>query len=121
MVVKLSYIILFTLLISVILNAVYISRFTDKIYTISSEAEVDDLETFEKTFEKIKKIYNNNEIFVSLSVSHEDLTSIQEILAEIEGAMSANDKNAVIIAKSRFESAVLHLGQLSALNIESIF
>ena len=56
-----------------------------------------------------------------MSVSHEDLTSIEEILSEIEGALKAKDKNAVIIAKSRFESAVLHLGQLSALNIESIF
>ena len=121
MVVKLSYVILFTLLLSVTLNALYLSRFTEKLYTISNETEVGDIEDFKETFEKIKKTYNNNEIFVSLSVSHEDLTSIKEALAEIDGAIKANDKNAVIIAKSRFESAVLHLGQLSALNIESIF
>jgi hypothetical protein len=76
-----------------------------------------------KLSEKVRTIIENpnNEIFVSLTVSHEDLTNIEEMLSEIDGAITAKDKDAVIIAKSRFESAVLHLGQLSALNIESIF
>ena len=46
---------------------------------------------------------------------------LYEILSEIDGALIARDKDAVIIAKSRFENALLHLEQLSAFNIESIF
>ncbi len=121
MIVKLSYIVLFVLLLSVILNAVYISRFTEKLYSILNEESGEDIEAFAVKFQKIKKIYSENEIFISLTVSHEDLTSIEEILSEIDGAITAKDKSALIIAKSRFESAVLHLGQLSALNIESLF
>ena len=121
MIVKLSYAILFALLLAVILNAVYISRFSEKLYSISSEESGENIDDFESKFNEIKKIYGDNEIFISLTVSHEDLTNIEEILSEIDGALKAKDKNAVIIAKSRFESAVLHLGQLSALNIESIF
>ena len=121
MIVKLSYLILFLLLLSVILNSIYIGNFTERIYSLSRAETVEDIDAFKGTFQKIKDIYNNNEIFVSLTVSHEDLTNIEEMLSEIEGAITAKDKDAVIIAKSRFESAVLHLGQLSALNIESIF
>ena len=121
MIVKLSYFMLFVLLVSVILNAVYICRFTDTLYAISKEDNGESIEALSQKFEKISEVYRKNEIFISLSVSHEDLTSIEEILSEIDGALAAEDKNAVIIAKSRFENAVLHLGQLSALNIESIF
>ncbi len=121
MIVKLSYLILTVLLVSVLLNAVYISRFTDKIYEISNDKCEDSIEALSAKFERINELYKKNEIFISLSVSHEDLTSIEEILSEIDGALNAQDKDAVIIAKSRFENAVLHLGQLSALNIESIF
>ncbi|MBQ7333291.1 MAG: DUF4363 family protein [Clostridia bacterium] len=121
MIVKLSYIMLFVLLFAVIFNAIYISRFTDKLYKLSTEDNGDDILSLASKFQKINEIYKKNEIFISLSVSHEDLTSIEEILSEIDGALSAGDKDAVIIAKSRFENAVLHLGQLSALNIESIF
>jgi len=121
MAVKLSYIILFTLLIAVIINAVYISRFTDKLYSISAAEGEDDITILGEKFKKIDELYRKNEIFISLSVSHEDLTSIEETLSEIKGALRAGDKDAVIIAKSRFESAVLHLGQLSVLNIESVF
>ncbi len=121
MIVKLSYLMLFMLLLTVIFNAVYISRFADKLYELSTEDSGDDILSLELKFEKINDIYRKNEIFISLTVSHEDLTSIEEILSEIEGAFAAKDKNAVIIAKSRFENAVLHLGQLSALNIQSIF
>ena len=121
MIVKFSYILFCVLLITVILNAVYISNFAEKLYSLSSEECENSIEALELKFKKIKKIYKENEIFISLSVSHEDLTSIEEILAEIDGALLTSDINAVIIAKSRFESAVLHLGQLSAINIDSIF
>ena len=121
MIVKLSYLILFVLLAAVILNSVYIGRFTEELYSTSIESTGDDINSLRIKFGKIKEIYSKNEIFVSLTVSHEDLTDIESILAEIDGALNAEDKEAVIIAKSRFENAVLHLGQLSALNIESIF
>ena len=121
MIVKFSYLILLVLLISVTVNALYIINFTEELYSLSRAANTEDIESFNEEFKKIKKTYKKNEIFVSLTVSHDDLTDIEEVLSEIEGAIDASDKNAVIIAKSRFESAVLHLGQLSALNIESIF
>ena len=121
MIVKVSYVLLFILLISVIFNSVYISRFTEKLYALSKEGGHDSIEELELKFEKINRIYRSNEIFISLTVSHEDLTNIEDILSEINGAIESKDVNSVIIAKSRFESAVLHLGQLSAINIDSIF
>ena len=121
MLVKISYLVLLVLLLTVILNSIYISSFTKNLYKISTEDDGDDIESLGRKFKKIEDAYGKNEIFISLTVSHEDLTAIEEILAEIEGALKAGDKDAVIIAKSRFENALLHLGQLSAFNMESIF
>ena len=56
MVVKLSYLLLAVLLASVIINAVYISRFTENLYEISTEECEDSIESYKAKFEKIKKI-----------------------------------------------------------------
>lgn len=121
MVVKFSYFILFLLLAAVIFNSFFICRLADSIYQISTEDTGDDIDALEQKFRKIEEVFTKNELFISLTVSHEDLTAIEEILSEINGALIARDKDAVIIAKSRFENALLHLEQLSAFNIESIF
>ena len=50
MIVKLSYFMLFVLLVSVILNAVYICRFTDTLYAISKEDSGESIEALSQTF-----------------------------------------------------------------------
>ncbi len=121
MAVKASYVILVLLLAAVILNSFFINAKVEEIYNISKEADGGELSLLSEKFTKIKECYQKNELIISLSVSHNDLTEIEFMLSEIEGAILAGDKEAAIIAKSRFENALLHLGRLSAFNFESIF
>ncbi len=117
---KAAYIILFLLIAAVILNSVFINRSVETIYSISSEGDDGSIEALGEKLEKIKDKYNKCELYISLSVSHDDLTDIETSLSEMEGAVKAHDIQAAIIAKSRFENALLHLARLSSFNFESI-
>lgn len=113
-VLKLAYAILIVLIIGISINSYYIKRTTD-----SLEKELSIAETSED-FKRLYKDFKKAENIISLTVSHEDLTNIEEGFAEIIGASIANDSNSVAITKSRLKESLKHLGRLSGLNIESI-
>ena len=58
--------------------------------------------------------------YLSLTVSHDDLSDIEDIIAELRGAAEVGDKDGVRIAKSRLGSALSHLRRLSGVNLDSI-
>ena len=61
------------------------------------------------------------EAFASLTVSHEDLTNIEDLFVEVISYSKIGDKEGLFIAKSRLDNALLHLGRLIRLNIDSVF
>lgn len=121
MAIKASCIVLLILLIAVGLNSIFIHKTVGEMYDISIEAGENGIDVIAEKFERISEIYKKNEVVISLTVSHEDLRDLEEILAEINGAIIAKDEQSAKIAKSRFENALQHLIRLSSLNIESIF
>ena len=78
----------------------------------------------ENLSEQIRTLYEDfrkDERYISLSVSHEDLTNIEEAFAEMIGAAEVADAAQFTVAKSRLEDALSHLGRLSGINTDSIF
>ncbi len=114
----LIFIILFS---AIVLNSVFINKTVSEIYSISTESTCENINDIKELYKEIYEIYRKNELFISLSVSHDDLTDIDIFFSEINGAIKANDFNEALIAKSCLENALHHLGQLSSFNIESIF
>lgn len=106
---------------AIVLNSVFINNTVHEIYSISAESTCDDIEDIKKLYGEIFEIYRKKELFISLSVSHDDLTDIDVFFSEMKGAIIANDLESALIAKSCLENALHHLGQLSSFNIESIF
>lgn len=117
MAVKASYVILSVLLAAVIANAIFIGGTTNELYGIAAR---EDGELGERLSE-LKSLFERRELFLSLSVSHEDLRDIEEMIAEMEGAIEAGDEGAAKMAESRLKNALRHLGRLSSLNFESVF
>lgn len=109
------------LVILISLNSMLITKAVDEMYTISVSGDDTTLKALEAKYERIDEIFSSKELFISLSVSHEDLSDIKMLIYELKGALTASDLDAAIIAKSRLDDALLHLGRLSSLNIESIF
>ena len=80
--------------------------------------------TDENIAEKITALYEEfktDERYISLTVSHDDLTNIEAAFAEMIGAARAESHEQFIITKSRLEDALSHLGRLSGINFDSIF
>ena len=120
-IVTLAFILLFATLIAVIVNSAILTSVITDIYDEVNEIDdtIPELARvgYEKAYEKYSRYYS----FISLTVNHEDLTDIENSFAEIIGAATAQDTDAVITIKSRLLSALLHLRRLSGINLDSVF
>ena len=65
--------------------------------------------------------YKRAEIFLSLTVSHNDLTDIESFFSEMIGYLSVSDMEGAEMAKNRLIDALAHLRRLSGVNMSSIF
>jgi predicted xylose isomerase-like sugar epimerase len=118
----LAAVILILVLLASALNTHFLLRSIDKIETdveaLSFEASANESKSeAEALFESYKKA----EGFLSLTVSHNDLTDIESFFSEMIGYLSVSDKDGAKMAKSRLIDALAHLRRLSGVNISSIF
>ena len=113
-----SYIILALVITLVIVNSIIISHNIDviieKLKSIPSIASSKD--DYNDVFEDYMKIQH----FLAITVSHDDLTNIEDNFYEILGATDADDDQALNIAKSRLIGALTHLKRLVGINLDSI-
>lgn len=68
-------------------------------------------------------IYENfkkKEVYVSLTVNHEDLTNTKESFAELIGYLEVGDTESAHVTKNRLVDSLEHLGRLSGFNISAI-
>ena len=70
--------------------------------------------------EDIYRRFRTEEGYISLTVSHDDLSEVRSAFAEWVGAATAGDEVQFTIAKSRLRDALEQLGRLSGIHAESI-
>ncbi len=116
---KVAIIVLIVLLVLIVINSIYIKRLTDE---IAKRVEAVDIssENAEENFKEICAYFKKSERFISITVSHDDLTNIEEAFSDIIGAAMADSEIDMTITKSRLTDALRHLGQLSSINLDSI-
>jgi energy-coupling factor transporter ATP-binding protein EcfA2 len=84
----------------------------------------DGIKSYAEATEEYSEIYENYKSrmhFISLSVSHEDLSELEEAFSELIGAAKSEDETAITIAKSRLTDRLGHIKRLCGINIDSIF
>ena len=104
----------------VIANSILLRVYIDEILNEVREIEIDDVGTALMKFESAFKKFERREKFVSLTVSHSDLTSIEDAFCDIIGAGNAETKGEMIKTKTRLINSLEHLRRLSGINIDSI-
>ena len=117
---KIAAAVLIILITLVFLNSFFISNLANK---FAEKLEKIDLGSEDFAYEELKALKNEFEtrrIWITLTVSHDDISSIEEAFSDIIGAALAKERSEMIITKSRLENALRHLGRLSAINIDSI-
>ena len=110
---------LVTVLVVVVLNGLALKS--------KIEATIDDVVSFDiqkntakDEAERIFDMFLKREHYISLSVSHEDLTSIEDCFCEMIGYLKVGDKDNAEVAKGRLINSLEHLRRLSGFNIDSI-
>ncbi len=106
---------LFAVLCFVTVNTIVLDRQIESLVEM-----VNDISLDEEKAEIIYKIFKQKKSYMSLTVSHEDLTSIEECFIELSGYIKDEDEGNAQTAKNRLVFYLEHLRRLSGLNIDSI-
>lgn len=113
------------LLIAVVFSVFFNTKIlTDKIDKIIEETESlnldDEIQIAGENAKKIYEKYKSAETFMSLTVSHDDLTNIEDCFVEMIASLDVSDVDGAKIAKSRLINSLEHLRRLCGFNIDSI-
>jgi hypothetical protein len=116
--VAIAHFILLTVIASVIINSELCKTLVEE--TIR-EIESTDTETASKeSYEKIFDKYMRRQQYIGLTVSHDDLTNIEDCFRELIGSAEVDDNDNITITKSRLTGALRHLRRLCGINFDSI-
>lgn len=104
-----------------VITVLILCRFNTMAVVKRIDEVTEDLEDAEEayTIKEIREKYKEYERLISISVSHEDLMTIDDLFAQYEAEMEA-DADGSEITKSRLLSAFSHLRRLCTMNIDSI-
>ena len=68
---------------------------------------------------RVREKFMRCERYISITVSHDDLTNIEDLFSEYEAELREDSDDAEI-TKSRLINALSHLRRLSGINIDSV-
>ena len=117
--IKISYTVLILCISFVIANGFYLNYITGELYERADGIEV-DAEGASESANELYSFYERHQRIISITVSHDDLRSIDDAMCELIGALSVDDTDEAKITKSRLCGSLRHLKRLSGLNIDSI-
>ena len=118
--VKISVGVLLVLTVAVAANSLYINHLTNKFSSELENMSINNNENLAESLDTLFKHFKKAERFISITVSHEDLTNMEESFADIIGAAKAGSFEDVERIKSRLVDSIEHLGRLSTLNLDSV-
>ena len=93
---------------------------------ISLTALIEECESIPEQCEEIERweaLYGDFvkwQRYISLTVSHEDMSNIESDFAEMLASARVGDRDSLVIAKSRLIMTLTHLKRLSGVNPDSI-
>ena len=117
-----AIVLLVVVIISVVSNTLLLcSKLDHIIYRIErlNFNETNNSETKTEA-EEIYKEYQAYYLFLGLTVSHDDLTNIDNCFIELLGYISINNFDEAAVAQSRLINSLEHLRRLCGFNIEAI-
>lgn len=116
------YIAIFLLLIIfcfVVTNTVLLKQTTKTFIEEVKNLELNSAESLNLA-SQIDTKFKQSVSFIGLTVSHEDLTNIEDCFAELTGYLSVGDTDGAEVAKHRLIRHLEHLRRLIGFNIDAI-
>ena len=101
----------------VFFNSFFSARLIDE---ITDFAEQVNEGTTPDEMQSLSEAYMNRRAYLALTVSHKDLSDIEDLIAELIGSATVGDEDGIEVTKSRLISALAHLRRLCAITFDSI-
>ena len=102
-------------------NTVKMHKDIDSIHNAVSEIKTHEGSEIEKRMaESAYMLFKTKELFLGLTVNHDDLSNIEEGFAEIIGYLSVGNTDEATVTKNRLLDSLSHLRRLSGFNIDAI-
>ena len=114
-----AHILLLTIITTVVTNSLVCKLLVNK--TIEEIDKIDTAQASISDYERVFDQYMKRQQYIGLTVSHDDLTNIEDCFRELIGSAEVGDNDNIIITKSRLTGALSHLGRLCGINFDSIF
>ncbi len=118
--VRIAYVIFVLVFALVFTNSIFLTNTIKAYENAIKEIDTSDGKDAEAAVTELYKKFKKNETFISLTVTHEDLTNIEEMFSAMIGAAKGEDTAEIEITKSRLCDALSHLKRLVGINIDSI-
>lgn len=115
----LSVALLITVIVFVTVNTLILNKQIGDITENVSLLTLDN-ESAEENAERIYADFMKKEKYMSITVSHDDLTSIEDCFVEMIGFISVGDIPNAEVTRSRLISYLEHLRRLSGFNIDAV-
>lgn len=115
----LSVILLVGVVAFVTINCIVLANMIDDITETVEDLSVEDKHAKERA-ENAFEVYNDKAKYIGLTVSHDDLTNIEDCFVELIGYLSVGDTENAEVTKGRLINSLEHLRRLSGFNIDAI-
>lgn len=106
-------------ILAIVFNTIYLGKITEGFISDIEELDVKS-DNAASDAQSIRADFMKSLAFISLTVSHDDLTNIEDGFAELVGYLAVNDTEAAEVTKNRLKCYFEHLKRLSGFNIDSI-
>ena len=113
-----AHIILLSVTVSVVINSGVCKVLVDR--TINEIEKTDTDSATREDYQRIFDKYMARQQYIGLTVSHDDLTNIEDCFVEMIASLDVSDVDGAKIAKSRLINSLEHLRRLCGFNIDSI-
>ena len=114
-----AIVILIIVLLFVVINTFIINRYIKEIADGISAIDTTS-ESAEDEAKQIHEYFKKKELFFSITVSHEDLTNIEDCFVEMIGYLSVGDADGAAVMQYRLTHSLEHLRRLSTFTIDAI-
>lgn len=115
----LAIVIFIIVIVGVITNSIVLQKMTDSFIAEVNALPIDNDDALSKV-KKLNEEFKSSVHFIGLTVSHDDLTNIEDCLAELNGCLSVGDTEGAVVVKYRLISFLEHLRRLVGFNIDTI-
>ena len=118
--VRVAYLLFIIIFALVFTNSIILQNIIEGYEEQVNSIDTSDNESAEREFCELYENFKKDERYINLTVTHEDLTNIEEMFSAAIGAARGEDSAELEITKSRLSDALGHLGRLVGINLDSI-